>query len=534
MQKIVKFKKSFKHYLKLVYARYEAKDYWGVLDAIKNAKSLQKNKREKQKLCVMLAQCYYEMGQFEQSLNQFFKVASCEVLRASAFFGIGRNLVSLRRFDLAFEYFTAAIKWDVLGVFSDACVEWISYIKEIDKPNGEEQMLFLSKRFLSQNNPKAARKILGEMKTNEKTLELLAFCDLCEEDYASAKLKAKECLMENPNSCLAHIVLIKVYEKENKSKRQKEVTNLLALSLNKKEDIKRVAMFLCYEKDFLGAISYFEKLCEIDEFNPTNHLLCGLCYYNIKRDQEALLCVGKSIWLDEENPIYSFFYDAIKTRELGDGCKIGKRLPKQMECAKVENLLELFVSGKLSKEIDKSYNLLNDILWSYDLNDLSLTQKTTQSLIASKNKKAICLVQKLLLSTGPTKKQKYVILKEAIKSELFKNYNFVCSFVYSSFNLKKNELKSFSNNFLDGTSSAIAYAECFYPHLLLLPSIIKKANSHKENVFLKNMSSKVIACFLLKENEQVFFNACNFFGVEAKLVEDIFACSIKNEVSGEN
>ena len=129
----------------------------------------------------------------------------------------------------------------------------------------------------------------------------------------------------------------------------------------------------------------------------------------------------------------------------------------------------------------------------------------------------------MMLSTSPTKKQKFVILKEALKSELFENFNFVCKFVYSSFCIKKAELQGFSNNYLDGVCSAISYAECFYAKLMLLPSIIKKASRSKMNVFLKNMSSKVIACFLLKENPEVFYNACNFFCVEKEVVDNVFS-----------
>ena len=97
MQKIVKFRKSLKYYLNLIYQRQTAGDLWGVLEAIKNAKSVCKNKRGQQKLNLMLAQTYYEMGQYDQSSNQFFKILPYTIFRASAFFGVGRNLVCQKR-----------------------------------------------------------------------------------------------------------------------------------------------------------------------------------------------------------------------------------------------------------------------------------------------------------------------------------------------------------------------------------------------------------------------------------------------------
>ena len=56
----------------------------------------------------------------------------------------------------------------------------------------------------------------------------------------------------------------------------------------------------------------------------------------------------------------------------------------------------------------------------------------------------------------------------------------------------------------------------------------------KTNVFLKNMSSKVIACFLLKEKEEVLLNACNFFDVEKSFVEEIFSLNKMQEAKSEN
>ena len=535
MQKIVKFRKSVKHYFNLIYARQSTGDLWGVLDAIKNAKQVCKNRKEKQKLNVMMAQNYYEMEQYELSSNHFFRLAPNELFRASAFFGIGRNLVCQKRFDLALDYFQAAIKWDVLNVFKEAILEWTNFVKcETEKQDDEDVYLATIKRLLKNGNGTMARKLLSEMKTTHETLALMAFCDFLDEDFSSAEQKAKESLLEKGGQSLAHIVLAKIYEKHKIEKKQKIVQKLLEIDFSEKEDLKRVAMFLSSEKDFFHAAFYFEKLCKIEQFNPINHLFCGLCYYNLKKEQDALASVGKSMWLDEENPVYSFFYDAIKTCELGEKCKISKKLPKEIESAKVENLIEVFFGGSLSKEIDKSYNLLNDILWSYELNDLELTEKATMSLISSKNKKAICLVKKLMLQTSPTPKQKFVILKEALKSGVFENYNFVCKHVYSSFNIKRNELKSFPANFCDGVCSAISYAECFYPKLMLLPKILKKASYGNTSIFLQNMSSKVVACFLLKENVEVFFNACQFFDVDKKLVEDVFSVAKSQEVKSEN
>ncbi len=524
MQKILRFKKSFKYYYNLIEKRRQKNDLWGVLDAIKNAQVLSKNKSQKQKLKLLKAQTYYEMGQFDQSLNLFFSIAQNKVFRASAFFGIGRNLACKRNYNLALSYFEAVLKWDVLNVFHDGVLEWTQYIKdELDAKDSQNEVLIVSaKKFMAEKKFKEAKKILGGMKTELKTLELIALCELCLGDNSVAKQKAKEALSEKENSAIALMVLIKATKNcGGNSDFYKQ--QLLSLQIDCPVELKKVGLFLSQEQDFLSALIYFEKLCEREEYSATNHLFLGLCYFNLKQTEKSLFEINKAIWLEEDNPIYEFFYEAIKTNEF-DVCQIKKKLPPRLEKEKIEGLLEVFFSGSFSKEFKKSHNLKKDIVWSFGINNESLTTTVTESLVASKNKDAICLLKDLMLSTSPTQKQKFLILKEAIKNELFLDYNLVCKNVYSSFRLKKHELSFLSKNLLEGAAIAISYAECYFPQKMLLEKIVKNAFKQSKNSLTKNLSSKFLACFLLKDFDDVLFCACSFFGVEQKALNDFAFC----------
>ncbi len=533
MQKVIKFKKSFKYYYNLIEKRRLVGDLCGVLDAIKNANALHGFKQEKQKLKLLKAQTYYEMGQYDLSLNLFFSLAPYEIYRASAFFGIGRNLACKKNYNLALSYFEAVLKWDVLNVFGEGVLQWTQFIKdELEaKDSQNEVLIFSAKKLMSNKKFDEAKKILGEMKTTDKTLELIALCELNLGDYVSAKQKAKEALIENEKSVIAQIVLIKACEKCGE-KKETYKTKLLSIETENPVDIKKIGLFLSQEKDFLNARSYFEKLCCCDEYNATNHLFFGLCYFNLKQTDNALFEISKAIWLDEENPIYEFFYDAIKTHEFEE-CEIKKKLPGFIEKEKIEGLLEVFFSGSFSKELKKSHNLMKDIVWSFGICDLSLTTTATQSLISSKNKEAICFLKDLLLSNEPTQKQKFIILKETIKNELFLDYHFVCKNIYSSFRLKKHELSFLSKNFLEGVAIAVAYAECFFPQKMLLEKIVKTAFKQNKNILLRNLSPKILACVLLKDYDEVVFCACAFLGVEQKILNDLLAIK-KSEGENEN
>lgn len=537
MTKVLKFKRTLNYYYNLIKQRQNSCDLWGVIDAIKNAKSLAKQKKDKNNLNFLLAQTYFEMGQYNLSLDYFFEVVEQKTLRCGAFFGIGRNLIYKNQYDLALDYFDACLKWDYFGVFSEPILEWTSYLKEkLDDVDCEHKRLVLSaKHFMMQKEFEKAKQILETLKSDAETLSLNSWCCFELEDFFGAKNLAKQALLEDENCVLAYFVLLKLCRKEKKQSLEKTYLNsLLNLEINNPISLRQAGLFLSSKKQSLRALAYFQKLCQVEEFNPKNHLFCGLCFYQLNQISEALLCVSKAIWLDEENPIYVFFYNAIKTGDLDKNENISAKLPKSMERQKVENLLNIFFGGKFSKVLDKSYGLLDDILWSFSLDDLNLTKTVSEGLVCSQNEKAICLFKKVLLKTFPTPKQKFLMIKEAIYCQTFSQICFVNNFFYSSFKLQKNELKCFSKNLKEGFANAVSFCECFYPRKMLIEKITKIARKNKNNFLLKNLSPKMIGCYFLKDQGEVFLDACLFFGVEKNYVENLKNClEEQNEVSCE-
>ena len=117
--------------------------------------------------------------------------------------------------------------------------------------------------------------------------------------------------------------------------------------------LKSVATFLSQKQMFYEALKFYEKLCKIDEFDAKNYLLCGLCLFKLKKIDDALFYISKAMWLDGENPLYSFFYELIKTNGLDDSIKIEAKLPKNIETEKVKILLEIFLMASLMKRLKK-------------------------------------------------------------------------------------------------------------------------------------------------------------------------------------
>ena len=534
MAKIVKFKSKLSYYLDLLDSRQKIGDLWGVLDALKNAFAHSKTKIEKDGLWLLFGQTYFEMGQYQKSSDCFFRAVYITHLRAGAFFGIARNLVCLKKFNLALDYLEATLKWDFCDEYAQAVLDWTAHIKNNmnDVLFEHKNLIDTSKNLILKQKFLDAQKILQTLKSDEQTLSLLSYCNFLNEDFSKAESLAKEVLNLDENNFLALFVLYKIYGNLNTQKQQNILKQIVLGEYNDCSSLKSVATFLSQKQMFYEALKFYEKLCKIDEFDAKNYLLCGLCLFKLKKIDDSLFYISKAMWLDSENPLYSFFYELIKTNGLDDSIKIEAKLPKNIEREKVKILLEIFFNGKFNEEIKKSYYLIRDIIWSYSLKDLSLTQNASNAICNSKNQKALSVFNNLLLSNSLSKNQKFLMVKSALFSSNYYLISFVCDFSYSSFKLKKNEMQKFKNkNFREGVCDAVCYAECFYPKMMLLKKIFKKAQEQQYSQFLKNMPHNVVACFLLKDFAEIFEKACLFFETDKSFIKNL--CKANSEVSGE-
>mgnify|MGYP002520989650 CR=1 FL=1 len=525
MAKVVNFKNKLSYFLKLIDKRSEQGDLWGVLDATRNAVSHSKTRVEKEGLDLLMGQVYFDMGQHALAIEFFFRAVRVPHLRASAFFGVARSLCCIKKFNLALDYLEATIKWDMTGTFCGAVLEWTHFIKEsLKDPKAEVESLMLSaKHFLSQRDFKCAREILSSLKSDNEVLGLLALLNLFEEDYFQCEQYAKKVLFENEFDPLANCVLVEVYQKKNNEKLcKKQLEKLEEIETEIPDDLLKIALTLSRFQKFDKAEKFFEKLCLKDEFNAKNHFFCGLCKFNIGKIEDALVCESKARWLDGENPLYLFFFELIKTGDILPFVEIKARLPKQVQKEKIENLLEIFFSGNFSKEVQKSFYLLEDVKWSFSLKDLCITDHASNALFCSGNKEALKLAQNLMLSPKLSARQKFLMTKNALLSNKVFQIDFVCNFHFSSFKISKNELSVFSNpNIKNGVCEAISYAECFFPKEMILEKIVKKSlKINKISTFLDIKSAKV-ACLLLWEYPSIFVSACLFFDVNPKEIEDL-------------
>lgn len=538
MEKVLNFKNKLSYFLNLIDKRQQEGDLWGVLDATRNALSYSKSKIEREGLDLLIGQVYYDMGQYSLSCEYFFRAVHIPHLRSACFFGIARNLICVKKYDLALDYMEATLKWDFCNTFTGAVLEWTRVIKvNMDNPNFENENLFKSaKNLISKGEWLSAKEILQTLKSDDDTQSCLALCYMLEEDFSTAEKMAKEVLFSNPDNVMANCIMIEIAQhRENESLATRHLQKLYLNETVKSEDVLKIAILFASRKDWVKALIFFERLIKVDEFNPKNHLLCALCCHNLNKYDDALFHVSRARWLDIENPLYLFFFQLLKTNDLPDEVTIRSRLPKEIETQKIESLLEIFYSGKFSQEINKSYYLLQDVEWSFSLYNIQITQEASSALCNCRHKSSVALIKKLLLSPRPNTHQKFVMAKNALLSNNFYTIDFVCNLRYSSFQISKNELSQIKNvQVRNGICGAISYIECFYPEEMKISELSRHALKEQNNPLINNMSADTISCFLLYKYPKIFLSACTFFDVPREKIEQLYkAVASTNEAEND-
>ncbi len=531
MAKVLNFKNKLTYFLNLIDKRQQEGDLWGVLDGTRNAVNYAKTKVEREGLDLLIGQTYFDMGQYALSCEYFFRTAKIPHLRSACFFGIARNLVCVKKYDLALDYLEATLKWDFNQSFTGAVLEWTHAIKDsMSNPNFERNNLVKSAiTFLSKREWEKARDILQTLKSDEETQSYMAVCNLLAEDYTHAEKIAKEVLSENLNNVICLCVMVEVCQHKNKEKDMRKYLQNLYLNESKNpKDILKIATLFSRLKEWKKAHIFFERLIQIEEFNPKNHLFCALCCHNLSKYEDALFHISRARWLDIENPLYLFFFQLLKTHDLPNEVAIRNRLPKELEQQKIHSLLEIFYGGKFAQEINKSYFLLEDIEWCFSLYDEQLTQEASCALCNCTHKSSVRLIKKLLLSPRPNTQQKFIMAKNALLSNNFWTVDFVCNLRYSSFKISKNEFSRIQKiNVRNGTCSAISFVECFFAEEMLIPELSRTAYHIQNNPLLNELAEDTIACYLLYPHPHIFLSACYFFNVPKEEVEQLYKVVIK-------
>lgn len=515
MQKIVNFKQSLDYYLRLIDARCADGDYLGALDAGRRALDNAKTRIDRESINVLLGQIYYEMELYPLSCEHFFRAVRIPETRASAFFGIGRNLVKMHNPKLALEYFDATLSCGGTEDFSGAVLEWTYVLREeLSEPENINPTLAIAKNLVKMKKFEQAIALLSPLALKDKEAEIyLADVLILNKEYDKAREIIFSILRENNDNAHAILVLCSLCCAENDlCSLEINLQKLAGIPLNFAQYVL-AGNFFCAVGNYKEAVKKYAEAIALDEYNTKVLLFQAIAYFNLGETQEALYSLGRARWVDIENPVLNIYYDIFSRNLVEPPLAIITQIPAKIAENKLNNIFSA-LNGNFCESLHHSLLLADDVEWAMTFKDAVLTERLANALSKCKKKKALSMYRKFMLSVRLNKNQKFYLTKYALVNENFKIIDFTADYRYKSFKPKIPALIKSNETLKLGYINALCYAITNGIEVNFDKFAQKISKKCEFNANLGVFDEKLCACLYFCENAKVFNQACIYFGVE--------------------
>lgn len=515
MQKVVSFKQNLDYYLRLIDTRSVDGDFLGALDAGRRAIENAKTRVDRESINILIGQVYFEMGLYALSCEHFFRAVCIPETRASAFFGLGRNLVKMHNPKLALEYFDATLSCGGTQDFSGAVLEWTYILREeLGQSQNVQPVLAIAQN-------------LVKMKKYEQAIELLyplGYKDIESQVYLADVLilskkydKAREILFsilrENPSNAHAILVLCSLcYAEGDMCSLDINLQKLSNISLNFAQFVLAGNLF-CSIGDFENGVKMYTQAISLDEYNTKVLLYQAIAYFNMGETQEALYSIGRARWVDIENPVLNIYYDIFSRNLVEPPLAIITQIPAKLAQSKLNNIFGA-INANFCDNFQRSLLLADDIEWAMTTKDLALTEKLSQALSKCKKKKALKMYKHFMLSVRLNKEQKFYLTKYALKNETFKEIDLTADYRYRSLSTKIPTYCKQNDALKNGYINAMSYALINGLDVDFFQISQKITKNIEKNANLSNFDENLYACLYFCRNAQTLNQACLYFGVD--------------------
>ena len=530
MGKIVKFKQTIDYYIKISDARLAEGDTLGAISAIRSGIEALKPSNKRDSMYVILGQLYFNLNLFELSNYYLFKAFYISELRACVCFCLGRNMVKLKRYDVADLYFCECLDYDTAKQFYEFVKEWITYAKrESPKHNiksVEERTLARTAKLLHAQQYEQALAQLNSLPElhgyTEDTLYLRASAHFLLNNFNEAREAAKVLLRGDPESVLGYCMLINICVSEaDYENLEINTRRLLALSPKAPNESYRAALTLARSSKYAESKPYFERLLHADEHNVKVLFFYSLTCYLADEVDNALFYISRAKWIDYDNKILDFYYNYYRQRIKLSSPEFVFQIPKPLAQNKLEEIARILKQGAVaSTAINQSHFLLDDIEWTFTLNQPDTTAFISEKLIMLHNKKADQVIHNAMINNLNPERLKYEVLRQMFLCSKPRTIDFVADYKYRSLIPSVPSQIANDTTYRQAFINASCFCECYAPEYNLI-------KNHKK-VFAKlsqaphlEISLNTLTCVIFSASETVLSVACKFFSTELSKVTEL-------------
>ena len=530
MGKIVKFKQTIEYYIKISDARLAEGDHLGAISAIRSGIEALKPSSKRDSLYVVLGQLYFGINLYELSDYYLFKAFYIKELRACVCFCLGRNMVKLMRYDVADLYFSTCLDYDTTLQFTEFVKEWINHAKfQAPKQHlrpAEERTLALAKSEISRKQFEKALDLLATLPNStaysEDALYLEASAYFLMGNYASARESAKLLLKHNPVSIYGYSIMVNIcFDEGDYENLEINTSTLLSLTPTSANENYRAALTLARVRKFTESKPYFERLMHTDEYNVKVLFFYSVACYLASEIDNALFYISRAKWIDYDNKILDFYYNYYRARTVLDFPEFVFQIPKNLAKSKLEEVERVLKQGiAASHAINQSHFLLDDIEWTFTLNQPHITSFITEKLAMLKNKKADVLVHNALINNMYNDRHKYEILREHFILGKNSVIDFVADNKYRS--LRPSMPSQIANNtaYRQAFIDASCFCECYAPEYNIIEAHKKIFDGVAKAPHLE-INLNTLTCAMFSNEPNVLQSACKFFNGSSAKVEEL-------------
>ena len=529
MAKIVTFKNNLEYYLRLYDSRMLDNDLLGALDACRSAYSHAKTRIDRNAICLIIGQIYFDMQLYSLSCDYYFRAVCVPSTRAGAYLGIARNLIMLGKFSLAIEYLDNVLTWDFLDKYTQDVLYWNNTIKQ--KLNTYNSNNTSQKLKININNLFRLGKFaeldtyLSDIKslypTDYEFAIMYAKNKIYLKDYTSARKIIFDILNTSPNHTQALLLLARLCViLEDYNTAREYLSNLLKITDLDTDTLLSIGGIYFELKEYSQAITCFIKVLDTHAFRPKLLLFTAISYYNLNDTENALYYIGKARWLDFDNPLFKQFYKLFKSAEYNQTLPLSQQLPQSVIEEKINNLISVLDKEEFSKFFFDTDGAEDDISWCMTLDQIPIIDKLSNTLTKLKNKKAINLTKQVLLSSHYSIYSKFCVTKNAITSGNYKYLDLNSNFTFRSFKVNlPNKYRKFPV-LLNAIANARAYIECY----------ANKININNELHFISDLvinkpniefDEYTLTCTFFYQYHSVLSDVCRYFQVPLHSVQTV-------------